>query len=150
MQLIRCLVCVLPLVGALGCSDDCKDDEPCGGSRAIPTAPSPTSPTPTSPVPAVNTFEFRVLGSVGAKVDIRYVTTQEGTTILSSQVPWTTTVRTTDAASFLSLAARAPVSLDLEETVLQVQILVNGRVFREASEEGIEPELLVSGLFGTP
>jgi len=137
---------ILTLSGAVACDDECKSTDPC--ARDLPPGPSPI---PTDPTPVtLNTFEFRVLGTAQRAVDIRYSTSQEGTSILSSQVPWATTVRTTDSASFLALTAHADVRDDFEDTILQVQIIVNGRLFREASESSLSPTVSVCALCGPP
>jgi hypothetical protein len=149
MRLIRCLAVVLPLVLAVGCEDDCPDPErTCETRRPLPpVGPSPLDPPP---APLVHVIEFRVLGTLQQRVDIRYSTTQEGTTILTTQVPWSITHRTAAASSFLTLAAAVsldPDNFDPDRVRLQVQILVDGQLFREADAIGFEPTVTVSGLF---
>ena len=100
-----------------------------------------------TPIPEPVTFEFRVLGDPGniSRADIRWSTTQEGTSLVSTQLPWTARVRTLEGSSFLTLTARQtsfdPISF------LHVQILVNDRVFREASAPGPDASVSVSGTF---
>jgi len=150
MRLIRCLVCVLPLVFALGCSDDCPDpNNTCESRRPLPpVGPSPLDP-PTTPL--LHVIEFRVLGTLQQRVDIRYSTTQEGTTILTTQVPWSITHRTSANSSFLTLAAAVDRDddddFDFDPVRVQVQIIVDGQLFREADAIGLEPTVTVSGLF---
>ncbi|RPJ53476.1 MAG: hypothetical protein EHM24_32835 [Acidobacteria bacterium] len=139
---------VLLLGGAVACSDDCPDPQNvCETRRPLPpVGPSPLDP----PTPLVHVIEFRVLGTLGQKVDIRYSTSQEGTTILSTQVPWSITHRTSATSSFLTLAAAIDLdedNFDPDPVRVQVQIIVDGQLFREADAIGLEPTVTVSGLF---
>lgn len=117
------------------------------GERDLPGEdPNPTSPTP---APTLNTFEYRVIGNPGnfRRTDIRWSSTQEGTSLVSSQLPWTSSIRTFDNSSFLTLSARQ-ISLGADEddiTFLQIQVLVNGSVFREASAPGPNASVSVTG-----
>ena len=154
-RLLPIFLAALTLVSACACSDedDCSEGTreeraQCRRDREGPT-PTPTPLPP--PAPTLQVFEFRVLGDItGNGVEIRYGTTQEGTTILTSQTPWFVTVRTAQDNSFLTLAAKArldPDDIDPDLVFLHVQIVVNGVVFREASAVGLEPTVAVSGLY---
>ena len=78
----RLCVALLLALSAVSCSDDCKEDR-CGDGRALPpVAPTPVVTPP--PVPVIHRFEFRVLGDSPVPVEIRFATSQEGTTILTS------------------------------------------------------------------
>jgi hypothetical protein len=150
-RMLRLLAVVLPLLGAVACDDDCGGSEACSARRELPAAPTSVPTTPVPPPIVTNRFEFRVLGGADNAVDIRYGTTQEGTTILASQVPWFVSHQTTQSASFLTLAARATaMNDDAEPITLHVQIIVNGQLFREASAVGLTPAVSVSGLFTAP
>jgi hypothetical protein len=151
-RLLPIFLASLTLVGACACSDECDEGtreqrQECRRNKDNPTpAPTPLPP----PVPTLNVFEFRVLGDADGVVEIRYGTTQEGTTILSSQTPWFVTVRTIQTSSFLTLTARRvldPFDPAPRAVFLQVQIVVNGVVFREASAIGLEPVAAISGLY---
>lgn len=126
------LACVLAL--AAGCAEvenDKTTNEPV--NPAAPTVPEVVKPTE---------VEFRVLGDTGAAT-IRYGSAQEGTSQVTSLPPWFATQKTTRESIFLTVSAEAPGSTGF----LQVQIIVNGQLFREASASGFDPKVAVSGLF---
>jgi hypothetical protein len=137
MRVICALIAVALLIG---CEDATRRS-----TRPLPD--TGTAPTPIPPIPEPNKFEFRVLGDPDtlARADIRWSTSQEGTSVTASQLPWTTTVRTLDSSSFLTLSARQT-TLGITG-FLHIQIVVNGRVFREASAPGPEASVSVSGTF---
>ena len=96
---------------------------------------SPTSPTPTPTVTA-DKIEYRVFGSVGAApVQIKFTNTIDGLTVLSAaSLPYVASVQSTSDSIFLYLEANALSGL-LTGT-LQVQIYVNGKLFREGFASG--------------
>jgi hypothetical protein len=94
--------------------------------------------TPT-PVLKEHKIEFRVLGTVSS-VDIAYSTTEEGANLLTTNVPWFALSHTTSSEIFLSISAS---SFDFGD--LEVQIFVDGVLFREARASGFEPKVSVSG-----
>jgi hypothetical protein len=96
-----------------------------------------TGPTP---VEVVHEFEFRVNGVITGQVDITMSNTQEGTTLLRSDVPWFVTVKSVRKLMFVSLTASS-----FNFGKLTVQIFVDGQLFREASADGFSPSCSVSG-----
>jgi hypothetical protein len=94
---------------------------------------SGNNPTPT-PVQS-SKIEFRVAGNA-VSARIRFTNAQDGTTILTSTLPYITTVTTTESSMFISLEA-TPTSypFGITNPYLAVQIFVNGSLFREAISE---------------
>ena len=142
------LASLLPLA-ACACSDDeqCEDIEDRHKRRqclADRDGGSPAGPTPQpvpEPEPAVHTFEFRVTGTV-RRVDISHSSTTEGTTLLTTDLPWFATIRSARTLMFLSLkVAAAP----FDEGTLTAQLFVDGQLFREAHSSGVEPSVDISG-----
>lgn len=132
----------------------CADSYDCGSTpensedrrRQLLECESPTAPTPV-PTPTPNSIEFRVLGDIvldpGTNgVEIQYGSTEEGTSRILSTLPWFLTTRTLRDSLFIVLNASGT-----GFGVLQVQIIVNGQLFREASASGFNPRVAVSGLF---
>jgi hypothetical protein len=104
------------------------------------SAPTPTptpTPTPAPPTPAV--IEFRVLGTVSG-VTVRYVSTQDGTNVVTTDLPFDVAFSTTAVDSFLSLQASAANCTGF----LQVQILVNGVVVRDDNRTGVNPTVQIA------
>jgi len=103
------------------------------------TTGSPTSPdrTPTSPTPTPTTadrIEFRVVGSqLLTPVTIRHIDPENGLTIVTSTPPYVATATNTDPSAFVYVDASG---FGVSISTLQVQIFVNGRVFREGSSVG--------------
>jgi hypothetical protein len=99
--------------------------------------PIPSTTTPTTPDPDV--IEYRVFGTVGAvPTVIKWSDAIDGLTVLTNEsLPYTTTIRSTDAELFVLLEADANAILGYGS--LQVQIVINGRVFREAYTSGYGP-----------
>ena len=99
---------------------------------------TPTAPTPT-PAVVTDVIEYRIFGTVGASiVTIKYTNSIDGLTVLSTaSLPYVASIRSTDAAVFLYCEASAQ-SL-LPTAVLQAQIYVNGKLFREAFSSGVGP-----------
>ena len=109
------------------------------------TAPSPV-PTP---APVADVIEFRVFGNPGpVPVLIKFTNSIDGASVLTTvSLPYIATVRSLDASIFLDVEATA-VPLVVAGSSLQVQIYVNGRLFREAVATGISPLTVVaSGTF---
>jgi len=138
------LSALLPLV-ACACSDeeDCEDIDDRDRRReclADREGPSP-APTPVPEPPKVHEFEFRVTGTVRG-VDISHSSTTEGTTLLSTDLPWFATIRSTRVLMFLSLVVQAA---PFSDGTLTAQLFVDGQLFREAHAVGFEPKVSISG-----
>jgi hypothetical protein len=104
------------------------------------TAP-PIAATPTAPTTA-DTIEYRVSGNVGgAPVLIKYTNSIDGLTVLPADgLPYVASVRSSDDAVFLFLEASANAVTAVGVTpLLQVSIVINGRVFRDAYATGFGP-----------
>ena len=106
--------------------------DPLGGPTPIP-----------DPEPLPTTIAYRVTGTI-ANVRITYVNSSQGTTEVTSDLPWFVTVTTREPSTFTYLAAEAPLD-NLIEGSLVVQIFVNGQLFRESRASGFNPSVSVSG-----
>jgi len=144
------LSAVLPvLAAACACSDeeDCEDIDDRHERRqclADRNGENPTKPTPIEeppPPPPVHSFEFRVTGTV-RRVDISHSSTTEGTTLLTTDLPWFATIRSTRTLMFLSLVVSSAL---FEEGTLTAQLFVDGQLFREAHATGFQPTVTISG-----
>lgn len=124
----RRLACVSLLILLFtGCTKIYNDRD--GGSSG-----SPTSPTPTG-----DEIEYRVQGNVGLSLTaIKFTNSVDGTTILTAaSLPFVARVVSTERQIFLLLEANAtPSTLGGSTPVLQAQIFVNGRLFREGNAVG--------------
>jgi hypothetical protein len=119
----------LVLLSASGCLlQGCEDEI----TIVAPTAPDP----PPSPIP--DRVEFRVLGTFES-VTVRHVTAQDGTAVVETGLPFFSAFQTTSAQMFLSLTVQAN-----GDGFLQLQILVNGNVVREATSTTDDPHLAIS------
>lgn len=111
----------------------------------------PTAPTPTPPAPVADTIEFRVFGSVGdVPIAIRYTDSTNGLTNLTTiSLPYVASIKNLATSIFVDLEARAtPPALLVATSSLQVQIVINGKVFREAFASGITPlAVIANGTF---
>jgi len=121
------------LVAALVCaSAACHDRD---------AAPIPMTPTTPTPVVA-DVIEYRVTGQTGgAPVSIKYTDSINGLSILPAVgLPYFASVQSTDAEVFIVLEASANAVSGFGATaVLEVQIFINGRLFREAYATGFGP-----------
>jgi len=102
-----------------------------------PTGPSRTTTTTTTAAPrpvATDQIEFRVFGSgLLQPIVIRHLDPVNGLTITTSNSPYLATVTSTDPNAFVYLEGS---SFGFSTSVLQVQIFVNGKLFREGSSIG--------------
>lgn len=125
---------VVAAVAAVGCTR-VYNQLPATGLSTM-TAPS-TTPTP-------DTIEFRVFGAIGsALATIRYTDSINGLTVQSAaSLPYLARITSTQPQIFLLLDASVPASMQLVDGVvqpadLQVQIFVNGTLFREGYATGV-------------
>lgn len=100
----------------------------------------PASPTsPTAPTPTGDEIEYRVQGNVGISLTaIKFTNSVDGTTILpAASLPFVARVTSSERQIFLLLEANAtPSTFGATTPILQVQIFVNGRLFREGFAVG--------------
>jgi len=140
------LAAVLPVLAAACACDDDEDDcdqvhdaearEACKAARNPGPAPTPI------PEPAkVHDFEFRVTGTV-RRVDISHSSTTEGTTLLTTDLPWFATIRSTRTLMFMAVTVSAG---EFEQGSLTAQLFVDGQLFREAHATGFAPQVSISG-----
>ena len=105
---------------------------------------SPAGPTlPPPPAPATLSVSYRVTGTI-PNTRITYFSSLQGTTQLTTDLPWTVNYSTTDLHPFLYLAAESPVD-NVDDGSLVVQIFVNGVLFREARGAGFTVAVAASG-----
>src|SRR4051812_14451299 len=113
-----------------------------------PTAPTPAAPAPPSTpaaAPTIDRIEYRVQGSsILLPVTIRHLDPLDGLTLTSSSLPYVATATNTDPSAFLYLEASA---FGFSTSTLQVQIFVNGHIFREGSSVGSVLFAHASGTF---
>jgi hypothetical protein len=134
---------LLPLA-ACACSDeedDCEKVHDAEAREACKAARNPTAPTPIPEPPRVHDFEFRVTGTV-RRVDISHSSTTEGTTLLTTDLPWFATIRSTRTLMFMALTVSAG---EFEQGSLTAQLFVDGQLFREAHATGFAPQVSISG-----
>jgi len=106
-----------------------------------PVAPSsPSTPTPTPPAVVRHTIEFRALGTTRSAT-LQFGSAQEGSTDLSTIVPWSSSFTTTRTTLFVFITGR-PDEFGFE---LRVQIFVDGELFREAASDGFGAAASASG-----
>lgn len=102
----------------------------CTKYYGVPADGSATAPT-IVPTPTPHTIEYRVLGTV-ALADVTFGSAQDGTTFVETTLPWASSVKTTRATLFVYLKAESPFA-----GRVQVQIFVDGQLFREASNDNL-------------
>lgn len=128
------LVVVLALV-AYGC-----DREPNRVARnAVGIGPSPVTTPEVKPLH----IEYRVIGTI-PDAHIVYQSASQGTTIVTSKLPWVAGFDTLQDTVFVSLNATSTLSQDIEGDLI-VQIFVDGTLFRESRESGFDLDVTVSG-----
>jgi len=119
----------------VGCGDN---------NQGIRDPPIGTDPTPIPPLPAAKRIDYRVLGTDVRNVTVTYFSSTQGTTQVTTDLPWFLTYQTRDPSTFVYLSAEAPPS-DFFEGTLIVQIFVDDVLFREARSSGFSPAVTVSG-----
>jgi hypothetical protein len=107
-----------------------------------------TTPTPV----AADTIEFRVLGNVSVPVTIRHSNSLDGLTVNpGASLPYYAAIQSNDESIFLLLEAQpimpATPAAGAALPVVQVQIFVNGKVFREAYATGATAFAQASGTY---
>jgi len=113
----------------------------CSVKSGVEIAPFPSIPPP----PKSDIVEFRVIGNFPT-VQVRYRTPLDGTTQVTTGLPWSATVKLVKGPMFLSVDVMAmSESVGAGAPFLQVQIFVNGVLFREANSSEKVPMLSVSG-----
>jgi hypothetical protein len=120
------LLAIVPI--ASGCDGDTTVIYPPGGGN--PLAPSPPGTPPTQ---IRDRIEFRVLGNATA-AHVRHTTSFDGGTQVTTGLPYLANFDSTASSVFLSLDA-TPTSFPFSVAYpfMQVQIFVNGTLFRETS-----------------
>jgi hypothetical protein len=99
-----------------------------------------------------DTIEFRVLGNVSVPVTIRHSNSLDGTTLVAGvSLPYYAAIQNDKSSVFLLLEATAPSAVapaaGAALPVVQVQIFVNGRIFREAYSTGAAATAQATGTF---
>jgi len=128
----RYLPLALVLVVAAACSNEAS------GQR---DPLNPTAPTP--PPPATLRIDYRVTGDI-PNTQITFFTATQGTTEVKTDLPWTISYTSADLHPFLFLAAETPIT-NFTNGTIDVQIFVNGVLFREARGSGFTISVSASG-----
>jgi len=141
------LLVTATLALAPACTKVYTDDDRNNGAVVTPT-PLPT-PTPT-PAPVVKTdrIEFRVLGAGLAAftpVIVRHTDAVNGLTLYAGATPYFVQFDSTESTVFLYIEASG--SGSLLQSTLQVQIYVNGKLFREGYAQGVTLSATASGTY---
>jgi len=131
----KLLLCACCLVLVTGCSKVNVQN---------PNAPDGTATT-TAPAVVTDKIEFRVFGSgLLLPANIRFIDPLNGLTIVTASPPYFAAVSNTDSSVFLFCEAQATA---FSTGSLQVQIFVNGKLFREAAQFGSNLDVIASGTF---
>lgn len=125
---------------ATACTKVYNNNEDAGGLTPL---------NPTTPIVKTDTIEYRVTGSGVNQVQIRYSNSIDGTSIITTGLPWFFTVQNTKDTVFLSLDVATTNTFvgGAVGTFLSGQIFVNGVLFREANSTLMYPVLSVSGQY---
>jgi hypothetical protein len=116
------MAAALVLAVAPGCSD------------RITYVQQPAAPTPVA-VPVPDRIEYRVLGTFD-RVTVRHSNQQDGTTQVITGLPYVTSFTTLQPSLFISLDVAAQ-----GDGYLQLQLMVNGFVVREANSTTENPRV---------
>lgn len=103
---------------------------------------NPNTPTPPPP-PATLRIDYRVTGDI-PNTQITFFTATQGTTEVKTDLPWTISYTSSDLHPFLFLAAETP-NDNFTTGSIDVQIFVNGVLFREARGSGVTISVSASG-----
>jgi hypothetical protein len=135
---MRMLSTLVAIALVAGCA---KIDNPTAPTRATTGTPSTTTPTPA----IADTVSFRVFGqTLFAATTIKTIDPVNGLTLTSSSLPYAASVTSTDTDAFLYVEAS---SFGASTATLQVQIFVNGKLFRESASTGPVLFAQASGTF---
>jgi len=135
----RTLLAVLAVTLLTGaCNNNETEPSPIPANATIPTTTGPGGPLPTPGSP--DKIEYRATGNCGGN-PVQVITQDDvnGTTILPAvQLPYFGTTQSTATNFFVSISASCsvPYSNTGSTGLLQVQIFVNGTVFREDYTQG--------------
>ena len=101
-------------------------------------------PTAPAPVAKADIIEFRVSGNFPQAL-VRHSDSINGLTQVTTGLPYFASVSSTRDSIFVSLEASA-----IGTGNIQIQILVNGLLFREANSTTFGPALSVNGTYRRP
>jgi len=104
---------------------------------------NPSAPTPPTPPPATLRIDYRVTGDI-PNTQITFFTATQGTTEVKTDLPWTISYTSNDLHPFLFLAGETP-NDNFTNGSIDVQIFVNGVLFREARGSGFVISVSASG-----
>jgi hypothetical protein len=106
---------------------------PGGGNPVAPSGIPGATPTPGTTPAFRDRIEFRVLGNA-TSVRVKHTNTIDGLTQIVTALPYLANLDSTESSVFLSLDA-TPIAYPFTAAYpfLQVQIFVNGTLFRETS-----------------
>ena len=123
---------ILPLLFTLGCGDDTLINNP--------NEPSPVKK---------NKVEFRVFGSnlANTQVTIRHTNSVDGMTNFTGLVPYLASFDSEDESIFLYLEATATPFSTFPTPTLQVQVFVDGKLFREGAAQGFSLYAQAAGTY---
>jgi hypothetical protein len=129
----RLLIALVALVAGCGCGSDVN-------------VYNPTQPSPAAVVAVTkSTISFRVFGNA-SQVRIRYSTPLDGLTQVVTSLPYANSFSTTETSLFLSLEGTPLVYPVVLSPFLNVQIVADGVLFREATSNDFTANpLTVSG-----
>jgi len=111
------------------------------------TQPSDNTTTTTIiQVPTADTIEFRVFGSNPfGPIQVKHIDPLNGLTLTTTSLPYFASVQSRESSDFLFLEASGFGASNT--STLQVQIFVNGKLFREAGSIGLNLFASASGTF---
>ena len=115
-----------------------------------PTSPAPTPTTPAPPPVVVDKIDFRVFGEqLLNPINIQFTDPVNGTTFVSGTTPYFVTVTSKQDNVFLFIEAKG-FGTNSQASTLQVQIFVNGALFREGISSGSTLLASASGTYRRP
>jgi len=127
------LALVLVVMTLAACRDATGPRDPLG----------PTPPPAPPPPPVVLKVDYRVTGTI-PNTRITFFSSTQGTTQVTTDLPWSITYTTTELHPFLYVGADSPLDNFTEGSIV-VQIFVDGVLFREARGTGFVVSVAASG-----
>lgn len=129
----RALITIFSCIFVISCAEITGETEP---SRVVPAGSS------------VDKIEFRIFGNVGgALATIRHTNSIDGLTQFVGNLPYVATLDSREESIFLYVEASV-FSLNTSGSgTLQVQIFVNGKLFRETFVQGFSLFAQASGTY---